>query len=176
MRFDLLVVTLVASLISLVVVSYLVEMLRRPPRRPDRLSWAPDIPIEYTELGGARVRYIKTGSGPNLVLLHTLRMQLDIFQKVIPGLAEHFTVYAYDYPGHGWSDIPQSDALSPELKKELYDVGARRGHYQAFLSLLIMSGAGLKPARNIRVSGFQRCLSSASWIGRRTPSARETAH
>jgi pimeloyl-ACP methyl ester carboxylesterase len=28
------------------------------------------------------------------------------------------------------------DALSPELKKEFYDVGARRGHYQGFLSLL----------------------------------------
>jgi pimeloyl-ACP methyl ester carboxylesterase len=59
------------------------------------------------------VRYIKAGSGPNLVLLHTLRTQLDIFQKVIPALAGQFTVYAWDFPGHGWSDIPRSD-FAPE--------------------------------------------------------------
>jgi pimeloyl-ACP methyl ester carboxylesterase len=54
-----------------------------------------------------KLRYIKTGAGPNLVLLHTLRTQLDLFEKVVPGLAKHFTVYALDYPGHGYSDIPQ---------------------------------------------------------------------
>jgi pimeloyl-ACP methyl ester carboxylesterase len=48
------------------------------------------------------------------VLLHTLRTQLDIFQKVIPTLARHFTVYALDYPGHGYSDIPKVD-YQPEL-------------------------------------------------------------
>jgi len=49
------------------------------------------------------VRYLKTGRGPNLVLFHTLRTQLDIYKKIIPKLAEQFTVDACDYPGHGWS-------------------------------------------------------------------------
>jgi pimeloyl-ACP methyl ester carboxylesterase len=102
-----------ACLIALVLVSYAVEALRPRPRRPDKLPWGPGIPIEYANLGDIRVRYIKTGSGPNLVLLHTLRTQLDIFQKVIPELARHFTVTAYDYPGHGWSDIPRAD-YAPE--------------------------------------------------------------
>jgi hypothetical protein len=44
------------------------------------------------------IRHIKTGRGPNLVLLHTLRTQLDIFEKLMPLLAERFTVYALDYP------------------------------------------------------------------------------
>jgi pimeloyl-ACP methyl ester carboxylesterase len=39
--------------------------------------------------------------------------QLDIFQKIIPELAERFTVYACDYPGHGWSDIPHAE-YAPE--------------------------------------------------------------
>ena len=50
--------------------------------------------------------HIKTGEGPALVLLQTLRTQLDLFEKVVPGLAKSFTVYAVDYPGHGYSDIP----------------------------------------------------------------------
>jgi pimeloyl-ACP methyl ester carboxylesterase len=39
------------------------------------------------------------------MLLHTLRTQLDYFQRLIPKLMSHFTVYAVDLPGLGWSDI-----------------------------------------------------------------------
>ena len=42
------------------------------------------------------------------MLLHTLRTQLDLFEKVVPDLSRHFTVYALDYPGHGYSDIPNA--------------------------------------------------------------------
>jgi pimeloyl-ACP methyl ester carboxylesterase len=45
------------------------------------------------------------GTGPALVLLHTVRTQRDYFQRVIPGLWDDFTVYALDLPGMGWSDI-----------------------------------------------------------------------
>ncbi|HEY6254519.1 MAG TPA: alpha/beta hydrolase [Xanthobacteraceae bacterium] len=98
--------TVVASLVAVVVVSYLVEFLRAAPAAPEKLAWAPDIPIRHLDIGGGKVRYIKAGAGPNLVLLHTLRTQLDLFEKVVPDLAKHFTVYALDYPGHGYSDIP----------------------------------------------------------------------
>jgi pimeloyl-ACP methyl ester carboxylesterase len=232
----------VACLVAPVLISYVVEALRRRPTAPARALWGPGIVINYANIGGVQVRYLKMGRGPNLVLLHTLRTQLDIFQKIIPKLAERFTVFACDYPGHGWSDIPHAkyapedfyqwteafleavdidkacvvglsiggtialvlaarqnprvtrviainpydyppaggirsssliarlilgpagvpilgatlmrlrnrfvsdaimsggvvsaDALSPELRAELYEVGERRGHYQAFLNLL----------------------------------------
>jgi pimeloyl-ACP methyl ester carboxylesterase len=97
-----------------VVASYIVEALRSPPARPERLDWAPDIPIRYIALDEVRVRYIVAGQGPALVLLHTLRTQLDMFQKVIPELARHYRVYALDYPGHGWSDIQRAE-YTPEF-------------------------------------------------------------
>jgi pimeloyl-ACP methyl ester carboxylesterase len=84
------------------------EGLRRAPKAPHTLSWAPDIPIGYVEVRGCKLRYIKAGRGPNLVLLHTLRTQLDLFEKVALELAKHFTVYALDYPGHGYSAIPKA--------------------------------------------------------------------
>jgi pimeloyl-ACP methyl ester carboxylesterase len=37
-----------------------------------------------------------------------------MFQHVIPELAKHFRVYAVDYPGHGYSDIPPVE-YSPEF-------------------------------------------------------------
>lgn len=92
-----------------VLISLVIEAMRTEPDRPATLSWAPDLPAQYTLIDGTRLRYVKTGDGPPLVLLHTLRTQLDIFQKIIPELAKTFTVYALDYPGHGWSDIPATD-------------------------------------------------------------------
>ncbi|HKQ13067.1 MAG TPA: alpha/beta hydrolase [Steroidobacteraceae bacterium] len=242
MTTDTIAVIAVASFVAPVLISYVVEALRRRPTAAARAPWGPGVSIDYANIGGVRVRYLKTGHGPNLVLLHTLRTQVDIFGKIIPKLAEQFTVYACDYPGHGWSDIPHAkyapedfyqwieafletvdideacvvglsiggtialvlaarqnprvtsviavnpydyppaggirgsslvarlilgpagvpilgatlmrlrnrfvsdaimtggvasaDAMSPELRAELYEVGERRGHYQAFLSLL----------------------------------------
>jgi pimeloyl-ACP methyl ester carboxylesterase len=105
---------MVGFLAGAVVLSLAVEALRPRPEAPQRLYWDPAITIQYAVIDGLRIRHIKTGSGPNLVLLHTLRTQLDIFEKLVPRLAKDFTVHAFDYPGHGWSEIPNT-SYRPEL-------------------------------------------------------------
>ncbi len=105
---------IILGLVGVVAVSYLIEALRPSPTPPERLAWAPEIPIQYVEVNGVRLRYISVGKGQPLVLLHTLRTQLDMFQRIVPALAKRFRVYALDYPGHGYSDIPKGD-YSPEF-------------------------------------------------------------
>lgn len=56
----------------------------------------------------ASLRYQKSGDGPPLVLLHTIRTQLEYFRAVVPLLAKKFTVYAVDLPGHGFSSVDTS--------------------------------------------------------------------
>ena len=56
------------------------------------------------------LRYEKTGEGPPLVLMHTIRTQLEYFRSLAPALARSYTVYAIDLPGHGHSPI---DPLAP---------------------------------------------------------------
>ena len=71
----------------------------------------------FTRRDGSRLRYYAAGTGPPLVLLHTVRTQLDYFQRVIPLLWDHYTVYALDLPGMGWSDIvPGASYEEPELR------------------------------------------------------------
>ncbi|HEY9304587.1 MAG TPA: alpha/beta hydrolase [Mycobacterium sp.] len=71
----------------------------------------------FTRSDGSRLRYYTAGTGPALVLIHTVRTQLDYFQRVIPQLWDTYTVYALDLPGMGWSDIvPGAQYEEPELR------------------------------------------------------------
>ncbi|MER7404880.1 alpha/beta hydrolase [Streptomyces sp. NPDC000070] len=58
-------------------------------------------------LGGREgtLRYLKAGTGAPLVLLHTVRTQAEHFRLLIPLIADHYTVYALDLPGMGYSEI-----------------------------------------------------------------------
>ena len=86
-------------------------------------TWNTDGEIAAVALpDGTRLRYLKTGEGPALVLLHTLRTQLDYFQRLIPLLADRFTIYAVDFPALGWSDItPGTSYEEPALRKAVVD-------------------------------------------------------
>jgi len=103
------VIATLAALGAVVALSYLVERLRRPSAAPEALPWAPEIPVRWVTVNGVRLRYAVAGDGPPLVLLHTLRTQLDMFQRVFPALSRRYRVYALDYPGHGHSEIPATD-------------------------------------------------------------------
>ncbi|MDX3746574.1 alpha/beta hydrolase [Streptomyces sp. AK08-02] len=51
------------------------------------------------------LRYLRAGTGAPLVLLHTVRTQAEHFRHLIPLIADHYTVYALDLPGMGYSEI-----------------------------------------------------------------------
>jgi pimeloyl-ACP methyl ester carboxylesterase len=96
--------------------------------RPDSdytRMWSRSGEIEWFTLAdGTRLRYLKVGSGPAaLVLLHTVRTQLDHFQLVIPKLLDAYTVHAIDLPGMGWSDItPGAEYTEPALRGAIVEL------------------------------------------------------
>ncbi|MEU6225329.1 alpha/beta hydrolase [Streptomyces sp. NPDC047042] len=51
------------------------------------------------------LRYLKAGTGAPLVLLHTVRTQAEHYRALIPLVSDHYTVYALDLPGMGYSEI-----------------------------------------------------------------------
>ena len=38
--------------------SFVMEALRPAPREPQKLRWAPDLPVEHVDVGGNTLRYI----------------------------------------------------------------------------------------------------------------------
>ncbi|MHB9287309.1 alpha/beta fold hydrolase [Halobacteriales archaeon Cl-PHB] len=57
------------------------------------------------------VSYRVAGDGPPVVLLHGIGLDAShvSWAEVLPALAEDYTVYAPDFPGHGESDKPRAD-------------------------------------------------------------------
>jgi len=83
---------------------------------------APAVPEIATVLGvddctvvinGIRWRYLHAGSGPALLLIHGFMGYSFSWRFVIQGLAQHYSVYAVDLPGTGFSQ------RSPSLRGTL---------------------------------------------------------
>ena len=60
----------------------------------------------WIELAGGRMRYLKAGSGPPLILIHGLMGYAFSWRFTMPALAPHATVYAIDNLGAGLSTAP----------------------------------------------------------------------
>ena len=58
----------------------------------------------WMEIEGARMRYLRAGSGPALILLHGLLGYSFSWRFTMPALAPYATVYALDMLGSGFSD------------------------------------------------------------------------
>ena len=65
--------------------------------------------VEYVTVHGHRRAFVKTGSGPALLLLHGLGCDHTTWEPVIDSLARRYTVIAPDLLGHGQSDKPRAD-------------------------------------------------------------------
>jgi len=61
----------------------------------------------WMDLDGARMRYLRAGAGPALVLLHGLLGYSFSWRYTLPALAPYATVYAPDMLGAGFSDRPR---------------------------------------------------------------------
>jgi pimeloyl-ACP methyl ester carboxylesterase len=73
-----------------------------PDATPDRLH---RVTVE-----DADIRYLRVGRGTPIVLLHTLRTQLDYFGPLLQHLdTDRVEVIALDLPGHGESSAPPVD-------------------------------------------------------------------
>ncbi len=61
----------------------------------------------FETLSGLRIRYVRAGDGPVVVLLHGFASSIFTWKDVLPGLARSRTVVALDFPGFGESEQPR---------------------------------------------------------------------
>ena len=76
------------------------------PKRNGSLQPTHSFEEHWITLDGARMRYLRSGIGPPLLLVHGLLGYSFSWRFAIPALSEHATVYAVDMLGVGFSDRP----------------------------------------------------------------------
>lgn len=60
----------------------------------------------FTTIDGMRVRYVRSGSGPPVLLVHGILASIYTWRELLPVLAREHDVVALDLPGFGASDQP----------------------------------------------------------------------
>ena len=81
--------------------------LRREPTPAHIGAWMPAAGLAPTfeTVDGVRLRYVRAGSGPAVVLVHGFASSIVTWRDVMPALARTHDVVAVDLPGFGDSEI-----------------------------------------------------------------------
>ena len=84
---------------------------------------------EFIEVEGARLHYLRRGTGRSIVLLHGSDGFLQDFTESIFGvLAQTHDTIAFDRPGHGYSELPAGErATAPAQARLIHEALARLG-------------------------------------------------
>jgi pimeloyl-ACP methyl ester carboxylesterase len=97
---------LAAALLALGAALGALALHDRPPVTPGSWLRAASLEARWATVDGHRVRFVRTGQGPAVVLVHGFGSSLYTWRDVIPALAARHDVVALDLPGFGQSDQP----------------------------------------------------------------------
>ncbi len=102
------------------------------PIEPNSGANGPNIDaLREIVLHGHRVVYRSAGSGPVVILVHGITSTSATWAKVLPYLAERFTVIAPDLIGHGESAKPRGDYSLGAYASGIRDLLIALGHERA---------------------------------------------
>ena len=112
----------------------------RPPVAPGSWLAAASLEARYETIDGHRLRYVRAGAGPAVVLVHGFGSSLYTWKDVIPALAAGHDVVALDLPGFGQSDQP-ADLSFEDFPRAVLGLMDRLGIERAALVGNSMGGA-----------------------------------
>jgi pimeloyl-ACP methyl ester carboxylesterase len=105
-----------------------------------------EVGMDHVEVGGLRVTYRQAGQGPPLVLLHGGLGDSREWRRQLEGLADDFTVTAWDAPGCGGSsDPPETFRLPGYLPGLFTDSASAELVEEALAMMLDVRPAGMRP-------------------------------
>ena len=121
----------------------------------------------YATVKGYRIHYVETGEGHPLLLIPPSFATYRNWQRVAPGLAQHFRVLAVDYVGTGESDKPaRGFGYSPQEQSDviagLLDVlGIEQTHLMgvSYGGTIVLDFAGRHPQRTGKVLAIEGFIS-----------------
>ena len=131
------------------------------------MSQLAGIELQETLLHGHRVAYRSAGSGPVIVLVHGITSTSATWARVMPYLAERFTVIAPDLLGHGESAKPRGDYSLGAYASGVRDILVALGHDRAtFVGHSLGGGIAMQLAYQFPERCERLVLVSSGGLGR----------
>jgi pimeloyl-ACP methyl ester carboxylesterase len=96
---------------------------------------------QTTEVNGVRIHYVVGGKGEAVVLLHGFPQTWYEWHKVMPALAEKYTVIAPDLRGLGESSRPAPDYEAQSIAEDVHQLVQKLGFQQINLVAHDIAGA-----------------------------------
>jgi len=112
----------------------------RPPVTPGAWLAAAGLEAHHETVASQRLRFVRTGSGSAVVLIHGFGSSIYTWKDVIPALAARHDTIALDLPGFGESDRP-ADLSLEALPRAVIGLMDRLGIERAALVGNSMGGA-----------------------------------
>lgn len=138
-------ITALISLVFIMGVLYAAYVHLPDEDRDCRSSYLEGVATAFVETDSFRIHYLHEGTGEPVILIHGASTWLYSYRDNLPVLAERFSVYAPDMPGHGYT-------LTLE-RRPAYDLDMMSRAIGAF-----MDGLGLERA------SFVGHSSGGSWV------------
>lgn len=98
---------------------------------------------QFISVDGTQLHYIEQGKGRPVVLLHGNAGFVQDWSAVIPRLATHFRVVAFDRPGHGASSRASARRVTPEVQARLIHDALQRLKVECPIIVGFSWGGGL---------------------------------
>lgn len=89
---------------------------------------------QMAEVNGVKIHFVKGGTGEPLVLLHGFPQTWYEWHRMMPALAEHYTVIAPDLRGMGASSKPASGYDSQTVARDIYEIIRQLGFEKVFIA------------------------------------------
>lgn len=98
---------------------------------------------QFISVEGTRLHYVEQGKGVPVLLLHGNAGFVQDWSAVVPRLATHYRVFAFDRPGHGGSSRSSARHVTPDVQARLIHAALERLNVECPIVVGFSWGGGL---------------------------------
>src|SRR5690348_11789639 len=113
--------------------------------------------------GDARIAYERAGEGPLLLLMHGAEANRQMFAALVPLLAPHFTVVAYDQRDCGDTEAPPHAATLADLADDAVALIRGLGHERAHVFGSSFGGRVAQALALLHPERVDRLVLASTW-------------
>lgn len=118
---------------------------------------------QFVQAGDVRIAFDRVGEGPPLLLMHGAEASRQMFAALIPHLAEHFSVIAYDQRDCGETEGPERASTLADLANDAQQLVEALGFERAHVFGSSFGGRVAQALALLHPASVDRLVLGSTW-------------